>query len=393
MNTVRNALRIAWRHPVYLVVYLAVLTVMGVLMGRLVADQSASAGPYEPVQASVAVIDRDDSGLTRAFRAWAGKRFDAVELSDDQEVQDALARSAVDCAIVLPRGFGERVLAAARAGEDLPELEVTYGTGVQRGVLAGQEVSGWFSLAGRAAALEPTAGASEVAHRANAAAAERAKADTADAPTGEGAEGAMAYFKFAAYPIMGAVTVTLGLVLSAFSEVEVSRRSACGPVSAVRRDASLLLACLLLTVVVWAVTSAAGLVVFSDELVGVPLVQLAAVMGVQLAISLTPLALAFLFSSLGLREQGLNAAGNIGGMVLTFLGGAWVPLELMGDAVRTVARFVPTYWSCDAIGLLLGGGSLAAGQWLRVGADAGIAVLFAAAIASIGLALARARRA
>ena len=42
MSTFRSALRVAWRHPVYLVSYLAILSLMSVLVGRLVADQAAA---------------------------------------------------------------------------------------------------------------------------------------------------------------------------------------------------------------------------------------------------------------------------------------------------------------------------------------------------------------
>ncbi len=40
-------------------------------------------------------------------------------------------------------------------------------------------------------------------------------------------------------------------------------------------------------------------------------------------------------------------------MLMTFLGGAWMPLSLMGSAVQTAAHFVPTYWVNDAIGKAL----------------------------------------
>ena len=57
MSTFRSALRVAWRHPVYLVSYLAIVSLMGVLVGRLVTDQAAAApSSYEPVRASVAVV-------------------------------------------------------------------------------------------------------------------------------------------------------------------------------------------------------------------------------------------------------------------------------------------------------------------------------------------------
>ena len=370
MSTFRSALRVAWRHPVYLVSYLAILSLMSVLVGRLVADQAAAApSSYEPVRASVAVVDEDGSDLSRALASWAGGRFELVETNGAQEVQDALARSLVDCVLVLPQGFGQERLDAARTGDDLPNIQATYGADVQTGVLAAQEASQWVSLAGSAAVLEPDAG---------------------DART---TAGATTYFNFSAYPIMSSVVVTVGLVLSVFSESEVRRRQGCAPVSPARLDASLLGGCLVLALGAWAWTSVLGLAVFADELSDVPAANLALLLVAQLAISLTPLSLAFTLSRLGLREQGLNAAGNIGGMVLTFLGGAWVPLSLMSEEVRTVAHFVPTYWVSDAVTTLLDASALTASDLARVGTDIGVATLFAVAIAALGLALSRARRA
>lgn len=397
MSTFRSVLRVAWRHPVYLVSYLAIVSLMGVLVGRLVADQAAAVpSSYEPVRASVAVVDEDGSDLSRAFASWAGGRFDLVETDGTQEVQDALARSLVDCVLVLPQGFGQELLDAARAGDDLPGVQATYGTDVQTGVLAAQEASQWASLAGSAAALEPDADADAVGELATQAMGERADVATltsTDAGDARTAAGATTYFNFSAYPIMSSVVVTVGLVLSVFSESEVRRRQGCAPVSPARLDSSLLGGCLVLALGAWAWTSVLGLAVFADELSGVPAANLALLLVAQLAISLTPLSLAFALSRLGLREQGLNAAGNIGGMVLTFLGGAWVPLSLMGEEVCTVAHFVPTYWVSDAVTTLLGTGALTASDLARVGTDIGVATLFAVAIAALGLALSRARRA
>lgn len=397
MSTFRSALRVAWRHPVYLVSYLAILSLMGVLVGRHVADPAAAApSSYEPVCASVAVVDEDGSDLSRALASWAGGRFELVETNGAQEVQDALARSLVDCVLVLPQGFGQELLDAARTGDDLPNVQATYGTDVQTGVLAAQEASQWVSLAGSAAVLEPDAGACAVGELVTQAMGQRADVATltsADAGDARTTAGATTYFNFSAYPIMSSVVVTVGLVLSVFSESEVRRRQGCAPVSPARLDASLLGGCLVLALGAWAWTSVLGLAVFADELSDVPAANLALLLVAQLAISLTPLSLAFTLSRLGLREQGLNAAGNIGGMVLTFLGGAWVPLSLMSEEVRTVAHFVPTYWVSDAVTTLLGASALTASDLARVGTDIGVATLFAVAIAALGLALSRARRA
>ena len=94
--------------------------------------------------------------------------------------------------------------------------------------------------------------------------------------------------------------------------------------------------------------------------------------------------------SLGAREELLNGVGNLLGMLMTFLGGAWMPLSLMGSAVQTVAHFVPTYWVNDAIGKALAS-DLTSTVLGDIACDLGVTVLFAAAIAAVGLALSRAK--
>ena len=94
------------------------------------------------------------------------------------------------------------------------------------------------------------------------------------------------------------------------------------------------------------------------------------------------------------REQGREASneyvGNLLGMLMTFLGGAWMPLSLMGPAVQTVAHFVPTYWVNDAISKALAA-DLTSTVLSDIACDLGVTALFAVAIAAVGLALARAK--
>ena len=92
------------------------------------------------------------------------------------------------------------------------------------------------------------------------------------------------------------------------------------------------------------------------------------------------------------REQGREASneyvGNLLGMLMTFLGGAWMPLSLMGSAVQTVAHFVPTFWVNDAISKALAA-DLTSAVLGDIACDLGVTALFAVAIAAAGLALAR----
>ena len=76
-------------------------------------------------------------------------------------------------------------------------------------------------------------------------------------------------------------------------------------------------------------------------------------------------------------------------MIMSFLGGAWVPLSAHGANVQAVAHFTPTFWMYDAVTCALAPKATRASA--TVGIDLGIIALFAVAIVSAGLVAARLR--
>ena len=394
MSTFKTALRMALAHPFYLLIYTVFISLMGVFIAASVSWNSSQLTEYKPYDANVIVVDRDGSDLSRALTKHLGSRFDLVTgIGDDTyDLADALSKSnsakgSADCVFFIPEGFEDDLVAAARAGESLPKLDVTYGAGTMAAALSSAEASRWISLAGAAAALEPTASNGDVAKAAEHAAAKRAevqiervKVDSAAAATLE------SYFNFGAYAIVSSVIVSVGLVFSGMNEPERVRRMDAGPISDRQRSLAVFAAAAVLTVCIWFVSSMMGVVGFAGAVaeVGVGRVCLAP----TFALACTPLAVGFALSSLGAREELLNGVGNLLGMLMTFLGGAWMPLSLMGPAVQTVAHFVPTYWVNDAIGKALAS-DLTSAMLGDIACDLGVTVLFAVAIAAAGLALSR----
>ena len=145
-----------------------------------------------------------------------------------------------------------------------------------------------------------------------------------------------------------------------------------------------------LTVCIWFVSSMMGVVGFAGAVAEVGVGRVCLALAATFALACTPLAVGFALSSLGAREELLNGVGNLLGMLMTFLGGAWMPLSLMGPAVQAVAHFVPTYWVNDAIGKALAS-DLTSAVLGDIACDLGVTALFAVAIAAAGLALARAK--
>ena len=86
-----------------------------------------------------------------------------------------------------------------------------------------------------------------------------------------------------------------------------------------------------------------------------------------------------------------HAAGNMGSMVLTFLGGTWVQQANMAAAVTAVARLTPIWWVIHAMSAVYAADGLTGELVGSVLAQSAIVALFAVAIAVAGTALARAR--
>ena len=310
MSTFKTALRMALAHPFYLLIYTVFISLMGVFIAASVSWNSSQLTEYKPYDTNVIVVDRDNSDLSRALTKHLGSRFDLVTgVGDDAyDLADALAKSnsakgSADCVFFIPEGFEDDLVAAARAGEALPKLDVTYGSGTMAAVLSSAEASRWISLAGAAAALEPAASNGDVARAAEHAAAKRAevqieqvKVDSTAATTLE------SYFNFGAYAIISSVIVSVGLVFSGMNEPERVRRMDASPVSERQRSLAVFAAAAVLTVCIWLVSSMMGVVGFAGAVAEVGVGRVCLALAATFALACTPLAVGFTLSSLGARE-------------------------------------------------------------------------------------------
>ena len=143
MSTFKTALRMALAHPFYLLIYTVFISLMGVFIAASVSWNSSQLTEYKPYDANVIVVDRDDSDLSRALTKHLGSRFDLVTgVGDDTyDLADALSKSnsakgSADCVFFIPEGFEDDLVAAARVGESLPKLDVTYGAGTMAAALS-----------------------------------------------------------------------------------------------------------------------------------------------------------------------------------------------------------------------------------------------------------------
>lgn len=408
MTIFKGALRVALRHPVYLLVYAVWLSLLGLLIASSLSVANADEG-FESYTADIAIVDRDGSELSNGLAAYLGERCTIVPVDDDGfALQDIVATGAADCLFVIPEGFGEGYLDAARndglgtgAGEaggagdgtdGAPLIEAAYGYQAMSGALANEDANRFLELVAAAAALDPEAPTAALVEQANDAAGEKAGLETVVAADASVPADRFAfYLQWSTYTLTAAIVVCVGVLMGSFNRTDLRRRNLSSPVGTLSLGLQLGLGCLFVGVLVWAFSVGLGLAAFGWTLSGITPAAMALTLLASLVFSLVPMSIGFLLGQLGAGESIANAVGNVLGLVMSFLGGAWISLDLLSPEVQAASMFVPTSWFNDAVHRALHLESLTPDALAPLMADMGIVLLFAVACFAVALAVGKLR--
>lgn len=112
----------------------------------------------------------------------------------------------------------------------------------------------------------------------------------------------------------------------------------------------------------------------------------------QSTLLLVGLALSFLLGTFITKEDILTALVNVVTLGMSFLCGVFVPLDIMGKGVKTMAHFLPVYWYEISNNLLNNSAVLTQAQRQLLYRNYGIQLLFAAAIFCIALVVSKRMR-
>lgn len=390
MSVFRLALKLASRYRVYAVVYLVFLSLLGVFTA--LPFLSSSQMELKEAEARVAVIDRDSSEVSAALTSYVTSQASRVELPDQKLAwQDAMAQNRIDYLIVIPKGFGEDFAAAAPSrGSDFPELEVYLAPLSAPGQLLQMRVNAYLNQAAGFLSTVTT-DASQALDMAN-----QTSSSTADVQVLPGKSEGLPlafrlYTRFATYPVFAFTAVMIAVLMASLKRTAIKSRLLGSPVSSTSRGLGVLGFCVVIGLLSWAWMLGLGLAIFGRGIDShsLPLVAIAG--AGMLMNSLVGVSVGYLIGQVSNSDAVANAAGNTLGMLFSFASGAWVPMELLPEGVVAAARFTPMYWATLAVTEASNTTNTTAATLLPLYGYLGITLLFALAIASVGLAVGRSR--
>ena len=179
----------------------------------------------------------------------------------------------------------------------------------------------------------------------------------------------------------------LGIIVCSFRKKEVKNRIAASAVSLRRQSAEAFLAFIVTGVLIWAAFLALVFAIRGKELVN------NANMFYYILNSFTVMALslsiAFLTGILAKKPDMVNMIVTPVSLFMSFLGGVFVPLNMLNGTVRKAAKFVPVYWYEEVNNKLSEYAEIPADVIKEIMGGIGIQVLFTLMFIALTLAIGR----
>ena len=380
MTVFRGYVRIIKRNLNSIIMYVAIFMTMCIVIQNAMANSGMTDG-FSSMKMNVAVIDRDGGVVADTLKALMERDQKVVEIEDDAQVmQEELYYGNVEYILIVPEGAEEKL----RQGEACVESITDPGT--YSAYYAQAQVTNLLNQIRvyLASGMElEEACKSALALREN-----QAKVTLLDVNGNAGLRPDYNYFfAYLPYAFLGATIMTMSLILMEFKKKEIRSRMQSSAVPFWKQILSMVAAFLIVGMLIWAIFLVIQTILYQGGIFTSGHVMLYLLN--SLACILVAQSLGFFTGTVANGSGALNGMNNVISLGLCFLGGIFVPLEMLGDGIIKVSQFLPTYWYSVVNGLLgdyaVLGSELIGTVWMGLL----IQVLFAAAIFALTLIIRR----
>ena len=330
--------KIVWKNKTGILIYMAVFAGLSFMISATYAKQ----GPQlildmanNGTSVQMAVIDSDNSGFSKALTDHLDIRHDLIELANEPEIlQDALFYREVEYILFIPSGAEAKLISGESAdlleNVKLPDSMsgIYIDNQIDRYILtvksylnAGFEISEAAALASEDLKL----GVSVSVYN-----------DQSEIPAESGF-----YFQYLAYIFVAVIISALGPVLIAFRQKNLTERMRASSLRPKEQNIQLAAGCIIASIGIWLVFIVISITVYGSEM-------FTAASGLRVLNTFTYIfvcvSIAFLCGIFMKTTDAMAAVTNAVSLGMSFLCGAFVPQNLLGEKVLSVAKFFPAYW-------------------------------------------------
>lgn len=334
MQVFKAFFKILNRNKMAMVIYIGIYMALTIVMSS--SGASSDTSNFSQVSMEIGVDNQDKGELGNALVEYLSRENNIKDIpTEREELLDAMYYREMQYVLVIPENFTQNFL----SGEREEALEGTVVPGNNTAFLAEMEINEFLKTLGMYVdgGFAPDKAAEQTLLDMQ----KESRVEFLNQENTGAKPAAYYYFQFIPYIFLCVMIVSLSAVLMAFNDKDMDARNKCSAMSFSKRNFQMILGSIGIMLLEYAFFMGVALVMYPDYMKSVNGMLSA---WNALVYMLVCLSIAFFVGRLVQNYAELNMIANVIGLAFSFLGGTFVPLEIMSEGIKKVSGFVPSYW-------------------------------------------------
>jgi ABC-2 type transporter. len=368
-----------------LLIYLVVFMVLALLLTNTYNPPQDT--DFSKVKVNIAFINDDnDSLLVAGLKIYLSENANLVDLPDEpQKLQDALFFRQVEYILRVPDGFTEAML----SGREV-QLEKTIVPDSTSNVYMDLLINKYLNTAQTYTTYMPGLSQAELTQYLDKDLAEQSQVTMiSNGSHSANAEKSGYYFNYLSYSMFAILILGVCSVMLVFNNTDLKRRNLCSPIRSANMNFQMILGNLSFAILTWLVLISASFVMYGSFMFTANGLLL---LLNSFVFTLAALSISYLIANLVKSRGAMSAVSNVFALGTSFISGVFVPQELLGANVLTIASFTPTYWYVKANNEIAAAVSFNANNLQSIFTSMVLVLAFGVAMLGVTLVLIKQRR-
>ncbi len=385
MQVYKAFFRIIQKNRGQILIYLVVFMVLALLLTN--AYNPPQDTDFTKTRVNIAFINDDiDSQLVAGLKSYLGEYANLVDLPDDsQKLQDALFFRQVEYILRVPEGF----TAAMLNGQEI-QLEKTIVPDSPSNIYMDLLINKYLNTTKTYVTYLPELTQTElVSYLKTDLTKETEVTVISSVSHSDNAEKSGYYFNYLSYSLFAILILGVCSVMLVFNDTDLKRRNLCSPMRSATMNVQMILGNFSFAVMTWLVLISASFVMYGSYMFTTNGLLL---LLNSFVFTLAALSISYLIGNLVKSRGAMSAVANVFALGTSFLSGVFVPQELLGPNVLTIASFTPTYWYVKANNEIAAAASFNADTLQSIFTSMVLVLAFGVAVLGVTLVLIKQRR-
>lgn len=335
MQTFKLICKLMKNHKGPLLIIFSVFMAISILMTTM--NSSEKGDEFKATRLNIGIVDQGNGKIAKFIKDYFNDEHDLKDFSyDEKEIVNELYWKYIDYVLVIPEGADEKLL----ADEKNLELKCMKVPGHSVNGLFETEVE--MSLSKLKALMQAGLSIEEATQKLISIKEEKVEVIMAVEKNENTHDRLSTYLMFIPYLFIAICIEGIGFILIIVNQKLLKDRVECASTSMNKRTLGIVAGILCFGAFVYSITFAVAAILskgsmFTDLRLPYFLLN-------SFVLLLFSLSLGFFVGVIAKSTVSLNGYQNIFGLSLCFLGGVFVPQEVLGETALKVGRFLPTYW-------------------------------------------------